>query len=156
MGILGDIIILAMEAAEIAPHRRNGVGPAARQKMKEGFFLDGIDAFRHQPSVDQAVQSAVPVFPDAADAAFSRLDAAMMAAERAVDLVFVTGAVKKCFLHAAALKICPQPVGRMDVETTGIDPAPPITGNIFLYHTGGLPSREPRRHLVNLVKYAEK
>ena len=63
MRILGYLVILTVETAEVAAHCRYGIGTAAGQKVKERFFFDGIGVFRNQEAVVEAEQFAVPVFP---------------------------------------------------------------------------------------------
>jgi hypothetical protein len=78
--ILGYLIVLAVEAAEVAAHRGNGIRPAAGHKMKERFFFDGITIFGNQPTVHQAVQRALLIFPHPADTSFTLLDVTMVIA----------------------------------------------------------------------------
>jgi hypothetical protein len=66
---LGDIRILAKPAAKITPHRGNGVGKAARQKMKERFFFDGINVPGDDLAVHQGFQHSGLIFPDTANTA---------------------------------------------------------------------------------------
>ena len=79
-GILGDVIILAMEAQEIAPRGGNGIGPGARQEMEQGLFLNGIDLLGHDMAVVEAVEGALLVFPDVAEAPLTRIDLAFVGA----------------------------------------------------------------------------
>lgn len=81
MGILRDLVILAMLAVEITAHRGNGVGGGAGQEMKKGLFFNGIIIAGNQLAVYQAVELAILVFPDPADPSFTRLDLAMMVAK---------------------------------------------------------------------------
>ena len=79
-GILGDVIVLAVEAHEIAARSGNGIGPGAREKVEQGLFLNGIDVFSHDPAVIKAVEGAVLVFPDVAEAPLPRIDFAFVGA----------------------------------------------------------------------------
>jgi hypothetical protein len=78
--VLGYLIVLAVEAVEVATHRGNGIRPAAGHKMKKRLFLDGITIFRNQPAVHQAVQLALLILPYPADTSFTLLDMTMVIA----------------------------------------------------------------------------
>jgi len=54
--------------------------------MKKGFFLYGIDVPGDDPSVDEAVERAVAVFPDGADASLAGRDLAAVVTETALHL----------------------------------------------------------------------
>jgi len=82
-GKLGDVRILAVQTAEVAAGRGDGIGQTARPKVIEGLLLDGIDAGSHQGSVYQSHQRSILVLPDAAQASVARADAAILVAERA-------------------------------------------------------------------------
>ena len=42
-GILGNVVVLAVEAHEVAARGGDGIGPGARQEVKQGLFLNGVD-----------------------------------------------------------------------------------------------------------------
>jgi hypothetical protein len=82
---LGDFPVLAVEAAEIAPGRRNGKSSSGRQKMKQGFFLNRIHVGRTGIAVRQAVQGAIQVHPAPAHTAVPRQQPAAVGAQGAHD-----------------------------------------------------------------------
>jgi hypothetical protein len=82
---LGDICILAKPAAKIASNGRNGIGIRARKKMKQGLFFNGIRMSGDQTAIDQGHQPALGVFPDSANASFSRGNTTTVGAEVALD-----------------------------------------------------------------------
>jgi hypothetical protein len=88
-----------MEAAEIAANRGNGKRPAAGQKVKQGLFLNGINMFRHQPAIDQAVQNPALILPHPADATMPILDPAVMGTKFTVDLTFLARTVQLRLMH---------------------------------------------------------
>ncbi|MBW2683974.1 MAG: hypothetical protein JRC69_10520, partial [Deltaproteobacteria bacterium] len=55
MRILGYVVILTMQALEVAANSGDGVRLAAREEVEQGLFLDGINVFGNQPTVDHAV-----------------------------------------------------------------------------------------------------
>ena len=101
MGILGDLVVLAMFAAEIAAHCGNGIGKGAGQQVKDGFFFDGVDVFADQAAVVEAVKDPALIFPDLADPAASFANQAMVMAEQAADMSGVIDGlfVKERFVH---------------------------------------------------------
>ncbi len=105
MGILRNIVILTVEATEVATHRGDGERLAAGQKVEQRFFFDGINIFSNQSAVHQRVQFAVPVFPHPADAAFSWFYVAMMTAQFTDDFVFLVRCIKHCLFHLFPLSI---------------------------------------------------
>jgi hypothetical protein len=98
-GILGNFIVLAMEAPEVAAHGGNGIGTGPGQEMKERLFLNGIDILGDDPAVYEAVKGAVPVFPYAANPSFARIDFAFMRAQMAMHLLVVQALPKSGFFH---------------------------------------------------------
>lgn len=78
MGILGDLVVLAMLAMKVAAHRGNGVGGGAGQEMKKGFFFNGVRITGNQAAVDQSVELASLVFAYPANATFTRFDLTTM------------------------------------------------------------------------------
>jgi hypothetical protein len=98
MGELRDVGVLAVLAAEIAARRRYGKRAAAGLKMKEGFFLDGVYISRNDLVVHEAIEHAIPVLADRADAAFPGQDKTAMAAEAALYLSLLSRFLKhRCF-----------------------------------------------------------
>src|SRR3990172_1266767 len=74
---LGDFVILAMKATEVAPDGRYGIGRRAGLKVKKRLFFDRVHVTGDELAVIQAKESPFPVFPYPADAAFSVRDAAV-------------------------------------------------------------------------------
>ena len=79
-------MVLAVEAAEIAPHGSNGKGLAPRQEVKKRLFLNGVHMSRDEFFIDQRVKGSIVVLPDAAESPFSIGDEASVIAQEAADL----------------------------------------------------------------------
>jgi hypothetical protein len=62
---LGDIIVLAMEASEIATYSGYGKRSAAWLKMKKWFFLYRVNILRNEFFIDKCIKCASNVFPHA-------------------------------------------------------------------------------------------
>ena len=84
-GHLGDIGILAESAPKIAAHRGNGVRQGIGQKMKQGFFFDGINMPGNQITVNQGFEDTIPVFAHRAYSAAAVFDHTAVAAQIAFD-----------------------------------------------------------------------
>jgi hypothetical protein len=82
-GHLSNIRVLTKPALEIASDSRNGIGPAAGQKMEKRFLFNRVDISGNHFSVHKRFQGSGKVFPDIADPPFARLDDAPMIAETA-------------------------------------------------------------------------
>jgi hypothetical protein len=67
---LGNIVVLAMQAPEIAPDRRNGKGLGTWIEVKKRLFFYGIDMVGAGKAIDEAVKGTAAVFPDAAYPSF--------------------------------------------------------------------------------------
>ena len=65
---LGDLVILAVQAMEVAADRSNRQAARPGMEMIERFLLDRIDIFRDRLTVDQAVKVSAAVFTDPAAA----------------------------------------------------------------------------------------
>ena len=77
---LGDLPVLAEGTAEVAPRGGDGIGTAARLKMKERLLLDRVDVLRDRPLIDQRHQRPIPVLTHATRAQLARRnDAAVRA-----------------------------------------------------------------------------
>ena len=100
--VLGDLVVLAVQALKIAAHGGDGVGAAPGQEMKERLLLDGVDMARHQPAVHQAVQSPLPVFPYPAQAAAAGRNVAVVAAQVADHRPVLHPLVEHCLVHASS------------------------------------------------------
>jgi hypothetical protein len=79
-GIMGNLIILAVEAHEVAAHGGHGVRPGARQEMEQRLFFNGVEMCGNDSAIVEAVKDAVLVFPDVAEAPFPRFDPAFVGA----------------------------------------------------------------------------
>jgi len=106
MGILGDLVILAVFAVEIAAYCGNGIRKGTRQQMKERFFLDGVDIFADQTTIVEAVEDPASIFPDLADSPMALTDQAIVVAEQATDRArgISCFGIKKRFVHGHPLK----------------------------------------------------
>jgi hypothetical protein len=101
VGILGDLVVLAVFAVEIAAHCGNGIGKGTGQQMKDGLFFDGVDVFADQATVVEAVEDSAPILPDLADSSVAFTNQTVVAAEQAADMSRVVSGlgVKECFVH---------------------------------------------------------
>jgi hypothetical protein len=88
-GHLRYVGILAKKAFEIASYRGDGVGTAARQEMKQGFFLDWIRMPGYDLPIDKAHEDPLLVFPNTTDSPCPFLYQASMAAQKAPYLIQV-------------------------------------------------------------------
>jgi hypothetical protein len=75
-----------MGAMKIATHGSNGKGRGAGEIMKKWFFLDGINMFGNDCSVNQGDKGTVLVLPDPAQSPMSRGNDASVGAQLATDL----------------------------------------------------------------------
>ena len=100
---LGDLVVLAEGAAEVAAHRGNRVGFGAGIEVIDGLLLDGVDACGDDGPVDEGVERPFPVFPNAAHAPLSRCDLAAMAAEGTPHMPPVEFFIKHRFFNHANL-----------------------------------------------------
>ena len=98
-GILGNVVVLAVQAHEIAAHRGDGVGAGAGQEVEQRLLLDGVDVLGDDLAVIEAEELAVPVFPHVADAPLVRVDLAFMGAKKAVDLLVLQAFPQSGWLH---------------------------------------------------------
>ena len=103
-GILGDVIVLAVETHEVAARGGDGVGPGARQEVEQGLFLNGVDVLGDDFAVIEAIEGAVLVLPDVAEAAFARIDLALLGAQKAVDLLIFRTFPKPGLVHTLSFK----------------------------------------------------
>ena len=88
-GILRDIIILTVGAAEVAANRGNGIGKGPRQHMEEWFLFDGIDILADQSAIHEAVKNPVPIFPYLAYAPLPFINMTIVRTEKAFDFFFL-------------------------------------------------------------------
>ena len=65
---LRDLMILAERAAQVASQASGGKDPAARMKMEEGLFFDGIQSQGRQLSVEDGLNPSAPADSGAAGA----------------------------------------------------------------------------------------
>jgi hypothetical protein len=82
-GTLGNRIVLAVEAAEVASWCGKGIGPAPGLKVKERLFLNRIDMLCNHVPIAMGIQGTVPVFPYRADPPPTGHDSAAMPAKPA-------------------------------------------------------------------------
>ena len=86
-GVLGDVVVLAEAAAQVAPHRGYGERLRAGQEVEQGLLLDGVDVGGHAPSPHERDERAAVVLPHPADAHLAVGDEAVVRAEHAPHLV---------------------------------------------------------------------
>ena len=69
--------------------------------MKDRFFLDGVDAFTDQSSINQTVEGAAPVFSDLTYSASAVLDSAVVFAQETLDcrLFSFDALIKHCLVQ---------------------------------------------------------
>jgi hypothetical protein len=101
-GVLRDIIILAVRAAEVAANRGNGIRKTAGEEVEKRFLFNGVNILADESAVHQAVKNPVPVLPHLAYAPFPFLDVAIVRAEITLNLflLLISDPLKKRLLHA--------------------------------------------------------
>ena len=104
-GELGNVVVLAVEAHEVAAGRGDGVGAGPRQEVEQGLFLDGVGVFRHHHAVHQGIEGPGLVFPHVAEPPFARVDLALVGAQVAEHLAFFQLFVKPGLLHVSSLRV---------------------------------------------------
>ena len=103
-GILGDVIVLAVEAHEVTARGGDGIGPGARQEVEQGLFLNGVNVLGYNFTIIEAVEGAVLVLPDVAEAPFARIDLASVGAQVAQDLLIFRTFPKPGLVHRVSLR----------------------------------------------------
>jgi hypothetical protein len=101
-GHLGDVGILAETAAKIAAHRGNGIRQGVGQKMKQGFFFNGINVPGNEITVNKGYEDTAAVFTHRAYSAAAVLDHTAMTAKVAFDL-FIIQRLPKTSLHDCSI-----------------------------------------------------
>ena len=81
---MGDVIVLAVEAHEVAARGGDGIGAGARQEVEQRLFLNGVDVLGNDSGVIEAVEGAVLVLPDVAEPPFARVNLALVGAQKAL------------------------------------------------------------------------
>ena len=102
-GILGDVVVLAVEAHEVAAVGGDGIRAGTRQKVKQGLFLNGVDMLGNDSAVIEAVEGAVLVLPDVAEPSFARIDLALVGAQKTLDLLIRRTFPKSGLVHMVSL-----------------------------------------------------
>lgn len=64
---LGDRVILAVQAVEVASDRRNRIGETSRKIMEQRLLFNWINVFSHQLPIDKGEEDTSPILPDSAD-----------------------------------------------------------------------------------------
>jgi hypothetical protein len=80
-------MVLAVQAAEVAPRGGNGKGLAPRQEVEERFFFNGVHIGGDKSFIDQGVEDPFFVLAHAADPPLAIGDEAAVTAQKAADLV---------------------------------------------------------------------
>ena len=63
---MSDIGVLTEKATKVAPYRGNGIRETAWTKVVKGFFFDGIHMLRDDFIINQRLQPAGLILPNAA------------------------------------------------------------------------------------------
>jgi hypothetical protein len=87
--ILGNLVVLAMAAAEVAANGRYGIGERARKQVKERLLFYRIDILAYQLTVDKTIKDPVTVLSDPADPSLIVLYFTVMTAEEALNFIIV-------------------------------------------------------------------
>ena len=131
-GVLGDVIVLAVEAHEVAARGGDGIGPGARQEVKQGLFLNGVDVLGNHLAVIEAVEGAVLVLPDVAEPPFARIDLALVGAQIALDLLIRRAFPKPGLVHKVSLRRRQDYHISLRGRCKGVIPSCVQTGNFFV------------------------
>ena len=83
----------------------DGIGAGARQEVKQGLFLNGVDVFGNDSGVIEAVEGAVLVLPDVTEPPFARIDLALVGAQKALDLLIRRTFPKSGLVHKISLGV---------------------------------------------------
>jgi hypothetical protein len=86
---LRDLVVLTVQATEIAARTGEGETGSARMEMVERLLLDGIDGEGTRLGVDLADKHAASISAAAADAGLAISNVAMMRTEPAFDLLIL-------------------------------------------------------------------
>jgi hypothetical protein len=81
-------MVLAVEAAKVAPRGGDGKGLAPRQEVKERLFLNGVHIGRDEFFIDQGIEDPRFVLAHAADPPLPIGDEAAVTAQKTADLAF--------------------------------------------------------------------
>src|SRR5512133_46150 len=96
---LGNSVVLAVAAMEVAAHGGDGIGAAARHDMEQRLFLDRIDMLGTELPVDQAVEGAPAIFADGANAPSTITDQTFESAQAASNAFIVLPLVEHGLFH---------------------------------------------------------
>jgi len=91
--------VLAETALKITADRSDGKGLRPWEKVVERFFLDGVDVLGNEISISMSKEDTASILPDIADAKFSVRDPAMVAAQKAGNLIASHFFIKHRFLE---------------------------------------------------------
>ena len=86
---LRDVVVLTVQAAEIAPRAGDGETGRARVEMIEGFLLDGVNGECTGMAIGLGIEGACAVYATATASTAVGFDEAMVGAEFATDDVFL-------------------------------------------------------------------
>jgi hypothetical protein len=78
---LRDLMILTLEASEIATHSGHGERGRPRKEMKERLLFDGVHIQRDRTSIDEGVKLSLLILPHSTEAPFRERDRTSMVAE---------------------------------------------------------------------------
>ena len=93
-----------MKTGKVAPNRCNGEGTASRKEMKKGFFLNGINIFSNNFSIDKTMEHSIPVFTHTTQATLILFDETGMAAEKTGNPSIGQFFIQKGFFHKSHQK----------------------------------------------------
>src|SRR5216684_4023107 len=94
---LGNVPVLAEEAAHIAPGGAHAEDVCAGQEVIQGFLLDGIDLQRGGRAVAQAVELSAFIDANETESRLSRVDVAMARTKIAVSTAVGLRFPQACF-----------------------------------------------------------
>jgi hypothetical protein len=83
---LRDLMILTLEASEIAPHRGHGEGGRPRKEMEEWLLFNRVYIQRDCTAIDKGIKLSFPVLSYSTESPFQRGDNASMIAKDTLDL----------------------------------------------------------------------
>jgi hypothetical protein len=89
-----------MKASEITTDGGNGKGSRRRQQVKQWFFLNRVHIYRHDLTVDKAVQISILVLPYITYTSFPVFDNTTVSTQTALDLYIFNFFVQEGLSHA--------------------------------------------------------
>jgi len=86
---LGDLVVLALKASEVASHRSHGERLGSGKEMKKRLFFNRVHMHRDRTTKNQGVKLPLPILPHSTDPPLRRRYGTSMVAKGALHLPFL-------------------------------------------------------------------